>query len=373
MTAFMRLLLGHNPSEAQLTVSEHALTAFSDLGCTSLRKLVIMSPRAPINANVTEEVICSHSALKSLACGEVTIRALRHLSQFPSLNRLTIGLGDNVPTALTFTRSPFCRLRYLTINTKSVGPCLSLLKAANWNIRCFHHRMDVAYDPAGRGMLLELLPLQLSHDSLKCISLFSDVTPRQDDNPIIDPLLFRPLFSFKRLRILELSGAILPALDNTGLLKLAGAWPQLQVLILQQKAGRYYVPRVDLTGLLLLLEHCPALYQLALSVNAIIDTKSPPVLPISNASNTRMSSINFCNSPISKAAEVAAFLSAITPNLQETLSWTGAVIPDSGGTVKEYRRRWDSVAEMVPVFAAVRKQEREACMHAQPKRDVRRK
>ena len=145
MTAFMRLLLGHNPSEAQLTVSEHALTAFSDLGCTSLRKLVIMSPRAPINANVTEEVICSHSALKSLACGEVTIRALRHLSQFPSLNRLTIGLGDNVPTALTFTRSPFCRLRYLTINTKSVGPCLSLLKAANWNIRCFHHRMDVAF------------------------------------------------------------------------------------------------------------------------------------------------------------------------------------------------------------------------------------
>ena len=28
--------------------------------------------------------------------------------------------------------------------------------------------------------------------------------------------------------------------------------------------------------------------------------------------------------------EVAAFLSAIMPNLQETLSWTGAVIPDSG-------------------------------------------
>ncbi|OJA14604.1 hypothetical protein AZE42_07960 [Rhizopogon vesiculosus] len=376
ITAFIHLLLSHNLAEAHLTVSEHALTVFSDLGCTSLRKLVIQSPNAPISANVTEDVICSHSALKSLACGEITVRALHHLSQFPSLSRLTIGLGDDVPSALAFAKSPFRKLRYLTINSKSIDPCLSMLKATNWNIRCFHHRMDVAYDPAGRGALLELLPLQLSHESLKCISLFSNATPRLDDDPITDPLSLNPLFRFKHLRILEFSGSIIPALDNTGLLKLAEAWPQLQVLIFQQKAGQYHVPRIDLTGLVLLLEHCPDLYQLTLSVNAIIDTKAPPAPPISTAStnNTRITSINFCNSPISKAAEVAAFLSAITPNLRETSSWTGAVMPDSCGTVQEYQRRWDSVAEMVPVFAAVRKQEREACiMRTQAKRHVGRK
>lgn len=372
MTAFIRLLLGHNPTEAQLTVSEQALiTAFSDLGCTSLRKLVIQSPKGPISANITEEVICSHSALRSLACGEVTIRALHILSQFPSLSRLTIGLGDNIPSALIFARSPFRKLRYLTINSKSIDACLSMLKATNWNIRCFHHRMDVAYDPAGREALLELLPLQLSHESLKCISLVTNAAPRHDDDPVTNPFSLTQLFNFKYLRILELIGAFLPALDNSSLLRLAEAWPQLQVLILQQKVGRYYPPRVDLTGLVLLLEHCPDLCQLTLSVNAIIDTKAPPEPPKSN--NTRITSVNFCNSPISKAPEVAAFLSSIMPNLQETLSWTGAVMPDSG--VQEYRRRWDSVAQMVPVFAAVRKEEREACMRAQAqtKGDVGRK
>lgn len=359
ITTFMRLLLGHNPADAQLMVSEHALTAFADLGCTSLRKLVIQSPGAPISANVTEEVICSHSALRSLACGEITIRALRHISQFPSLSRLTIRLGDSIPSALTFPRHPFRKLRYLTINSKSIGPCLSILKATNWNIRCFHHRMDMAYDPDGRGALLELLPLQVSHESLKCISLHTDATPRQDGTHH----LLKPLFSFKNLRILELSAIIFPELDNNGLQKLAEAWPKLQVLILQQKSGTYHVPRVDLTGLVILLEHCPGLYQLTLSVNAIIDTKTPPTSPISSTSNTRITCINFCNSPISKAVEVAAFLSAITPNLKDTLSWTGAVMPDFGLTVEEYRRRWDSVAQMVPVFAAVRKQEREACVH----------
>ena len=238
-----------------------------------------------------------------------------------------------------------------------------MLKATNWNIRCFHQRLDAGYDPAGRGALLELLPLQLSHESLKCISLHTDTAPRQDDEPITDPSLFKPLFSFKNLLILELSGAILPALDNNGLQKLATAWPRLRVLILQQKAGLYRVPHVDLTGLVLLLEHCPDLNQLTLSVNAIIDTKAPPAPPRSSTSNTLITSINFCNSPITKTGEVAAFLSAIVPNLRETLSWTGEVMC-IGGTAQDYRRRWDSVAELVRIFAEVRKQEREVCMRA---------
>ncbi|KAG0697940.1 hypothetical protein DFH29DRAFT_127128 [Suillus ampliporus] len=371
MTAFMRLLLGHNPVEAQLIVSEHALAAFSDLGCTSLRKLVIQNPKVPISADVTGEAICNHSDLRSLACGEVSIRALHHLSQFPSLSRLTIGLGEDFPSALTFPRSPFHKLRYLTINSKSIGPCLSMLKATNWSIRCFHHRMDAGYDPAGREALLALLPLQLSHESLKCISLHTNAAPHEDDDPVTNPLSLKPLFSFNNLLILELSGAILPGLDNNGLQQLATAWPQLRVLILQQKAGLYRFPHVDLTGLVLLLEHCPDLQQLAISVNAIIDTKVPPAHPISSISNTLITSINFCNSPITKTAEVAAFLSAIVPNLRETPSWTGEVTC-LGGAAQEYRKRWDSVAELVRVFAEVRKQEREACMHAL-KREVVRK
>ncbi|KAG1771064.1 hypothetical protein EV702DRAFT_1011307 [Suillus placidus] len=362
MFAFMRLLFCPNLAAAQLIVSEYALAAFSDLGCTSLRKLVIQSHKVAISANVTEDAICKLSALRSLACGEVSVRALHHLAQFPLLSRLTIWLGDDIPSALTFPRFPFSKLRYLTINTKSIGPCLSMLKATNWNIRCFHHRMDAGYDPAGRKVLLELLPLQLSHESLKCISLHT-AAPHPDDDPITNPISLKPLFSFKNLLILELSGAILPSLDNDGLQKLAVAWPQLRVLILHQKAGLYRAPQVDLTGLVLLLEHCPELHQLVISVNAIIDTKAPPAPPISSTSNKLITSINFSNSPITKTAEVAAFLSAIVPNLRETLSWTGEVMCP-GGNVQEYRKRWDDVAELVRVFAEVRKQEREACMHA---------
>ncbi|KAG2364644.1 hypothetical protein BDR07DRAFT_1354750 [Suillus spraguei] len=362
MIAFMRLLFSHNLVEAQLIVSEYALTAFSNLGCTSLRKLVIQSHKVAISANVTEDAICKLSALRSLTCGEVSIRALHHLAQFPLLNRLTIWLGDDIPSALTLPRFPFSKLRYLTINTKSIGPCLSMIKATNWNIRCFHHRMDAGYDPAGREVLLELLPLQLSRESLKCISLHT-VSAHQNDDPVINPFSLKPLFSFKNLLILELSGAILPGLDNDGLQKLAVAWPQLRVLILLQKSGLYHAPQVDLSGLVLLLEHCPELHQLTLSVNAIVDTKAPPAPPISSISNKLITSINFSNSPITKTAEVAAFLSAIVPNLRETLSWTGEVTCP-GGSVQEYRRRWDSVAELVRVFSEVRKQEREACMHA---------
>ena len=363
MITFIRLLLGHNPVKVHLTVSEHALTTFADIKCTSLMKLVIQSPGATIRPNVTEEVICSHSALRSLACGEVTIRALHHLSQFPSLKRLTISLGDDLPSALAFPGSPFRKLRYLTINSKSIGPCLSLLKTANWSIHCFHHRMDMAYDPVGRGSLLELLPSQISHESLKCISLYTNAASRRDEERI--SYVLSPLFSFKYLRILELSGDVVPELDNSGLQRLAKAWPQLQVLILQQKGGQYHFPHVDLIGLALLLEHCRDLHQLALSVNATIDIKAPPIPPAGSTSNTRITCIDFCNSPISKATHVAAFLSAITPNLRDTLSWTGAVVPNSGSSAEEYRRRWESVAEMVPVFSEVRKQERETCRRRQ--------
>lgn len=363
MFAFMRLLFSHNLAEAQLIVSEYALAAFSDFGCTSLRKLVIQSHNA-VSANVTEDVICKLSALKSLTCGdsEVSVATLHHLAQFPSLSRLTISLGDDIPYALTLPKFPFSKLRYLTINTKSINPCLSMLKATNWNIRCFHHRMDAGYDPAGRKVFLELLPQQLSHESLKCISLRT-VAPHQDDDPITNPFSLKPLFSFKNLFNLELSGTVLPWLDNDELQKLAIAWPQLRVLILLQKAGLYRVPQVDLTGLVLLLEHCPELYQLTLSVNAIFDTKAPPAPPIRCIGNKLITSINFSNSPITKIAEVAAFLSAIVPNLRETLSWTEEVIYPSE-KVHKYRKRWDDVAELVRVFAEVRKQEREACMHA---------
>ncbi|KAG1738959.1 hypothetical protein EDB19DRAFT_1712130 [Suillus lakei] len=355
MIAFMRQLLGHNPAEAQLIVSEHALAAFSDLGCTSLRKLVIQNHKVAISANVTEDAICNLSALRSLTCGEVSVKSLHHLAQFPLLSRLNIWLGDDIPSALTFPRFPFSKLRYLTINTKSIGPCLSMLKATNWNIRCFHHRMDAEYDPAGRSALLELLPLQLSRESLKCISLHTSAVLHQDDDPITNPFSLKPLFSFKNLLILELRGAIIPGLDNDGLQKLAAAWPQKQGYIMPHKW--------NLTGLVLLLEHCPDLHQLALSVNAIIDTKAPPALPISSISNKLITAIDFCNSPITKTAEVAAFLSAIVPNLRETSSWKGEVMCP-GGNVREYQKRWNDVAELVRVFAEVRKQEREACMHA---------
>jgi hypothetical protein len=370
MIAFMRLIFCHNLAAAHLIVSECALAAFSDLGWTSLKQLTIQSHKVAISVNATEDAICKLSALRSLACGEVSVKALHHLAQFPSLSRLTIWLGDDTPSALTFPRFPFSKLRYLTINTKTIGPCLSMLKATNWNIRCFHHRMDAGYDPAGRKVLLELLPLQLSHESLKCISLHT-AAPHRDDDLITNPFSLETLFSFKNLLILELIGAILPGLDNDGLQKLAVAWPQLRVLILHQNAGLYRAPQVDLTGLVLLLEHCPELHQLTLSVNAIIDTKAPPAPPISRISNKLITSINFSNSPITKTAEVAAFLSAIVPNLRETTSWTGEVIRP-GGRIPEYRKRWDDVAELVRVFSEVRKQEREACMHA-VKSDVVRK
>ncbi|KAG2143789.1 uncharacterized protein EDB93DRAFT_1228628 [Suillus bovinus] len=364
MIAFMRLLFCHNLAAAHFIVSEYALTAFSDIGCTSLKKLVIQSHKVAISANVTEDAICKLSALRSLTCGEVSVRALHRLAQFPLLSRLTISLDNDIPSALNFPRFPFSKLRYLTINTKSIGPCLSMLKATNWNIRCFHHRMDAGYDPAGRKVLLELLPLQLSHESLNCISL-QTASPHQDDDPATNLISLKPLFIFKNLLILELnlSGAILPELDNDGLQKLAVSWPRLRVLILNQKAGLYRVPQVDLTGLVILLEHCPELHQLVLSVNAIIDTKAPPTPPISSVSNKLITTINFSNSPITKTAEVAAFLSAIVPNLRETLSWTGEVTCPAG-SVQEYRKRWDDVAELVCVFAEVRKQERVACMHA---------
>lgn len=362
MFAFMRLLFCHNLAEAQLIVSECALAAFSDFGCTSLRKLVIQSHKVAISANVTEDVICKLSALRSLTCGEVSVATLQHLAQFPLLSRLTIWLGDDITSALTFPKFPFSKLRYLTINTKSIGPCLSMLKATNWNIRCFHHRMDAGYDPAGRKVLLELLPSQLSHESLKCISLHT-AAPHQDDDPITNPFSLKPLFSFKNLLMLELCVTVLPGLDNDELRKLAVAWPRLRVLILHQKAGLYRPPQVDLTGLVLLLEHCPELHQLTLSVNAIFDTKAPPVPPISSISNKLITSINFSNSPITKTAEVAAFLSAIVPNLRETPSWTGEVTCPAEKT-QRYRQRWDDVAELVHVFAEVRKQERKACIHA---------
>lgn len=123
--------------------------------------------------------------------------------------------------------------------------------------------------------------------------------------------ILEPLFSFPNLVSVVLSHPVGFDLDDTAIVAMARAWPQIQYLHLEAGPSRHIPSRVTLVGLRAFAQHCPRLRTLYLTFDASVIPKIKH-----DVSQTTLEYLNVALSPINNPQRVAEFLFAVFPSLK---------------------------------------------------------
>lgn len=208
-----------------------------------------------------------------------------------------------------------------------------------------------------------------------------------NDPPVTVPrFALLPLCSLPSVRVMRLDCV---ALDDDTLLQMVRAWPQLQIADLCRLYGTYGAPRVTLSGLGTIVEHCNNLHTLNIhmedigeqEVSALLKRKPPSIWEtqphLEHAGVARVMRRLYCPltrlgvgpSMIAEAdvGGVAAVLSQWFPDLnlidhhpcQTPSRPAGGDAPpvDPNFNESEQHIRWETVADLIPAMALARAQE----------------
>ncbi|KAJ7495627.1 hypothetical protein FB451DRAFT_1478653 [Mycena latifolia] len=119
----------------------------------------------------------------------------------------------------------------------------------------------------------------------------------------------QPLLSFNSLVSVHLAHPVGFDLDDSAILAMARAWPQLQFLSLIVRPARHMGCRVTLQGVSAFAAHCPILHTLELMFNATVVPEIHDISP--RAAQESLSFIDVALSPIGAPHRVAEFLGGI--------------------------------------------------------------
>ena len=256
----------------------------------------------------------------------------------------------------------------LSPSTVTGFPMLQYLGMYGSDVDCFLHvlkrmfctplvELDLRVVGASREFqcieLFSILPNGISHDTLAIVSIQGLV---QDDSEHPVPTRFQimsPLLQFRRISHLVyggLAGGSALGLDDNDVACIAQAWPCLTAFSIRPTIS--IVPsRLTLRALIPFVKYCPKLETLSMKINAtIIDDYEEK--PGKDLYGGRFEKFFLSDSPIDDLARVAAFLSDIFPNVREIYSTAM-----SKRDVVVLMPKWDEVGRLIPVFAAVWRQE----------------
>ncbi|KAF9226222.1 hypothetical protein BS17DRAFT_729241, partial [Gyrodon lividus] len=282
------------------------------------------------------------SRLQFATCGALTPQAFKCISTCPFLQSLVFTVpasGNAWMQATDIDKSSFPKLREASIT------CPSLDLASAWleklqapKLGSLHISMPDGV--ASPGSVVYLFNI-LQHHPLSTLSLNSS-DPRVHH---LSPSVLRLLFKCPLLTQLSIDVSSF-AIDDEDLEALATALPNLEIL--EIVTGSSDEPsRITLDGLVPLLQHCPNLGTLKISVNASYVTNNTD-RPGEGVCNTRITELSLYSSPVGDVGRVASFLSDILPNVR---------------TIDEINTResWNMVAKLLEIFALAREQERRWC------------
>ncbi|KAG1817215.1 uncharacterized protein BJ212DRAFT_1480441 [Suillus subaureus] len=177
--------------------------------------------------------------------------------------------------------------------------------------------------------------------------------------------VLRPLLAFRNLRKLDFRAYQNYTLrwDDAVLLQMAKSWPLLEVLHLNRydHSSRGVTPSAFAS----LLRHCPCLISVAIIVNwsTIDECDVSPDAPHRGSAHKALSEAFFGSPRIRHPTRIAAFLSAIAPNLESIVIWDpqfGREQQDS----KKYINRWKCVCDLIKAFSVVCEQVRRMVLNA---------
>ncbi|KAG0702004.1 hypothetical protein DFH29DRAFT_851950 [Suillus ampliporus] len=307
------------------------------------------------------------SHLKSVKTGRISEAAILHLSNLPSLCVLHFQLPSTPISANTqklLQRPVFCALRELDVTCEGSLALLDAffekLSIAPKAIHCvITHAVD---SPRTLPALISRISNTCDHSSMEQVQF--SITDRPADHiASIGAAAFQPLFAFRNLRSLSFRANYSVRLDDAVLLQMAKAWPLLGELFFSASYNLSH----DVTphAFVSLLQHCPRLFSVAVFINwSTIDRHDiSPVIPYQGFSHKTLSRVYFGSPRIGHPTRIAAFISAIAPNVGLIDAWDPDLHEDHPDFEK-YSARWKLVQRLVESFSMVREQERRTKLKA---------
>ncbi|KAF7973486.1 hypothetical protein HWV62_15100 [Athelia sp. TMB] len=283
---------------------------------------------------------------------------IKHLAGFKHLKRLEMIVDDRgVSTQVSGFRVLEC-LRVSGETFRIISGLIAMLQSPLETV--FLTTIGGVVKPQELAGTFELMSIHCSHAHLRTLTVQTLVTSLEPPDACIDHRVLQHLFVFFNLSHVELLIDAPVSLDNKTVRQMAAAWPQLSHLTL---GGDGWFRRTSITPAgLIPLFYLPRLTTLSISIDAsTIDGASQPVP--TQIIRGALRSLDLQYSIINDAGPMAAFLSKFAPNLEDIQAWADdwtQTVGVSEELAQEYQSRWKEVARLVPLFVAVREEERGA-------------
>ena len=282
-------------------------------------------------------------------------------------------MGSIIPFS-TPSRSTFSSLTSLCIRVQNLPGATLLLKHSTFpRITTLEFELDRIHATSSsetRGLVDDIIAA-CPANTLENLCLYFQPRDEDDDDFFmpedaepIQPDALRPLLKFTRMRKLELFLGWSWDLDNQLIHDMVVAWPDIVFLVLDPSRWWARRKRITIQGLEVLATRCPNLT----TFGAVIDDTLPQSITSSTTvltngvSKSKLHTLDLGDSWISESAQTAAYLSSLFPELRETSSfYTHEWIDDDREQFRDSsRRRWEEVAELVPVMTEIREEERQS-------------
>ncbi|KAF7968954.1 hypothetical protein HWV62_28799 [Athelia sp. TMB] len=347
-------------STAGLSLVQSILYNFSGLRCITIHSNDLANKPAVENA-LTELLSCGKDLCEvSLPYSPLSQPVAEHLAGFEHLRGLTVTLDERI---FSTQASGFCALKRLEVDCTTFRAISSLIRMLKSPLETATFQVnDGVLEPQELARTFEMMKLHILHPHLRSIHVAACRSRIEPQGAFIGENVLQPLLVFSNLSLIDLYITAPMELGDTIVREMASAWPRLSVLILSS-GGYFLKSSITLVGLIPLFR-LPHIHHISIAIkNSTIDPAADLASLKTQKSKLRL--LDLQNSIIDEVGPVAALLSKFAPNLRRILSW-GQTVSDNAGmnpeSAKKYRQRWTEVARLVPVIAAVRREERAAAL-----------
>lgn len=243
---------------------------------------------------------------------ETPATVLNHLAGLPSLQILNAAILSRSNIHIFDTKgNPFSNLKYLFFFANGISiPSSSIIMMLN-SMQCRFVQLDGSFKECFRsltetGSLIAALHHHPCRTSLQYLRLSFAHPPGIPSASLLTIKIFRPLFSFTALT----SVTIIPvALDDPWLKEIAQAWPNLERLTVPACVAQR--PRVTLEGVIPLINLCPRLCDLRITINA----HPIPLTKLDGIHNNHIKHISLDHSTVVQPRKVFRSLIRMFPHL----------------------------------------------------------
>ncbi|KDQ62059.1 hypothetical protein JAAARDRAFT_189433 [Jaapia argillacea MUCL 33604] len=308
-----------------------------------------------------------------LSLSSVSATDLALLAGLSSLTRLSIRAQQHQDITVQRLRllcsQPFVALRHLTVYGLNLESCTALLRWISpshlQELTCDIDRSAPVSNVSFEGFI-DAVAQSCSHTSLSYLQITDSAPEPTFPELHLEAASLRPLLAFRNLATVVIDPPIFIVMDNSILQEMALAWPDIENLSIggERRSLRGY--KVTLKGLISLIEHCPRLKKLGVVLYATTEIDGEKLA--NGVSAPSVKHLRFARStiPDNRALEVAAFLSALFPQVGHwgLSAWDDNVAANLDEELAEdvgdceLRDAWREVIRAYPVFVRVREQER---------------